>query len=221
MISLVMLSWERIDNIISNINQYSTYKLIDEIIVFNNNNKHTLRGIENNKLTLIESSKDLGLYTRFAASGLARNECIMHCDDDLFIPEITVNKLYEYWVNSPTLCHGTQGRFVVDDYNQNEVFGDVQIVLTRCLLVSRTNCLATFKFTLNFEDLYGVPKGNGEDIILSFVSMHNSGKLNRVYNLPYLDYFDKVNIAIYKRWNQHIEHRTKVVKRCKNLLGIS
>ncbi|NWJ53084.1 MAG: hypothetical protein HXX14_19715 [Bacteroidetes bacterium] len=226
MISLVMLSWERIDNIIYNINQYSTYKLIDEIIVFNNNNKHTLRNIENSKLTLIESSKDLGLYSRFAAAGLARNECIMHCDDDLFIPELTINKLYEYWSKYPALCHGTQGRLIINDYNQNEVFGEVQIALTRCLLVSRTNCLSAFKFSLCFEDLCGVPKGNGEDIMLSFIAMHNSGKLNRSYNLPYLDYFEKDNedhlhVAICKRWNQHIEHRTKIVRRCKDLLGIN
>ncbi|MCL4481034.1 MAG: hypothetical protein M1445_00170 [Bacteroidetes bacterium] len=225
MISLVMLSWNRVDNVVNFINYYSSYKLIDEIIVFNNNNKFDLRNIQNNKLILIESSKDMGLYTRFAAAGLANNECIMHCDDDLFIPEDTVNRLYEYWSQSPQLCHGTQGRFVINDYNMNEVFGEVQIVLTRCMLVSRANCLSAFKFALNFEDLYSEPKGNGEDIMLSFISISNSGKLNRSYNLPFYDCIDKNNddglpIAICRRWKKHIEHRSIVVKRCKSLLGI-
>lgn len=225
MISLVMLSWNRVANVIKYIGHYSSYELIDEIIVFNNNNKISLHGIENSKVILIESSKDLGLYSRFAASGLAKNECIMHCDDDLFIPEETVNKLYEYWSKFPDLCHGTQGRFVVNDYNMREVFGEVQIVLTRCMLVSRVNCLSAFKFSRDFEDLYCEPKGNGEDIILSFISMSIGGELNRSYNLPYYDCIDMNNndgspVAISRRWKLHTAHRTLVVKRCKCLLNI-
>jgi len=225
MISLVMLSWNRVENVINNVSKYSAYKLIDEIIVFNNNNKFNLHCIENSKVILIQSSKNMGFYPRFAAAGLAKNKCIMYCDDDLFIPEETVNKLYELWSESPELCHGTQGRFVVNDYNMKEVFGEVQIVLTRCILVSRINCLSAFKFTIDFDDFYSEPKGNGEDIILSFISMSKSGKLNRSYDLPFYDYIDTndvdgLPIATCRRWKQHEEHRTKIVKRCKYLLGI-
>jgi hypothetical protein len=216
-----MLNWERVSNLLCNVNHYQRYALIDEIIVFNNNRKYDLRKIGNNKLTLIESTKDLGLYSRFAAAGLARNSCIMHCDDDVFIYESTVNRLYTYWLKNPLICHGLQGRIVGDCYNPQDAFGNVHIVLTKCMLVSKSNCLSAFLFSLNFSDIPGEPVGNGEDIILSYVSMYNARRYNMVYRLPYYSYPEHSSISIHQRWKHHFEHRTKVLRRCQKLLGMS
>lgn len=219
-----MLCWERVDNVIKIINQYSSYKVINEIIIFNNNNRHRLPQMDCDKIVVIESSKDLGLFSRFAAAGLASNECIMHCDDDLIIPEDTVNDLYKQWKSNPSICHGTQGRIVMNEYNLTNVFGRVHIILTRCMLTSRTNCLRSLQFSNKFADLTCEPKGNGEDIILSFISISRSGELNICHELPYKDFPETLedsdkSIAISKRWGKHVEHRTNVVKRCRDLLG--
>ena len=47
---------------------------------------------QNDKVTVIESSKGYGLYSRFAAADWPIIY-VMHCDDDLFVPEETVNTL--------------------------------------------------------------------------------------------------------------------------------
>ncbi len=224
MLSLIMLSWERVENVINNIRQYSTYKIIDEIIVFNNNYKYRLPNLNSDKVIVIESSKDIGLFTRFVAAGIASNECIMHCDDDLIVPEGTVNELYKQWNLNPMLCHGTQGRVINEEYNMKNVYGRVHIVLTRCMLTSRTNCLLALQFSVLFKDIICEPKGNGEDIILSFISISKSGELNICHKLPYNDFQENFEegdklIAISKRWEKHVEHRSNVVKRCRNLLG--
>ena len=223
MISLIILNWERVDNIISSVKKYSDYKLIDEIIVFNNNHKYRLNHIASDKVVVIESSRDLGLYTRFSAAGLARNNCIMYCDDDLFMPEKTIEKLYAQWLKLPNVCHGVNGRMVKDLYNMAGAFGEVPVILTRCMLVSKAICLAAFNFSLCFDDLVCEPKGNGEDIILSFVAISKSGQLNRSHKLPYIelpDNEDGTSVAISKRWKNHINHRTKVLVRCRDLLGL-
>ena len=223
-ISVIMLSWERVDNVLNSVSRYLTYKLIDEIIVFNNNSKYSLRAMANDKVTVIESSKDMGLYSRFAAAGLAHNLCVMHCDDDLFVPEETVNTLYECWSNAPGICHGTHGRKFTDKYNVDDAYGDVPIVLTRCMMVSKTNCISALGFSTYFLDLLCEPEGNGEDIILSFVSMSNSKSLNKSYRLPHFNYngykHDKNDAgnSIHTRWKYHVQHRTNIINRCKLLL---
>jgi len=221
-ISLIILNWKREENVINNVRRYALYRLIDQVIIFNNNGEVNLKHLSGGTVTVVESSADLGLFTRFAAAGLAKNACIMHCDDDLFVPEETVDALYKEWFMRPDICHGLEGRLIFDKYNRNNVIGDVHVVLTRCLLVSKRNCLSAFTFSLNFQDLPGEPAGNGEDIILSYVSMHNGKQLNRTYRLPYQEHNDTdqndAPVAIFRRWRHHLAHRTMVVNRCKKLL---
>jgi hypothetical protein len=225
-ISLIILNWKRAGNVINNINHYMSYRLVDEIILFNNNPDFDLKDIGNDKITVIESSRNLGLFPRYAAAGLARNSCILHCDDDLFLPEATVNQLYRHWTNNKHICHGLEGRRVGHEYNTDNAIGEVQIVLTRCLMVSRFNCLSALLFSTYFEDMPGEPKGNGEDIILSYIAMHNSRQFNRTYKLGYSnypDYIDKqdgTSDSIHRSFPFHVQHRTAVAKRCSKLLNI-
>lgn len=223
---MILLNWKRLNNVMNNISHYISYQLVDEIIVFNNNPDVDLKKISNSKITVIEGSKNMGLYPRFAAAGLAKNPCILHCDDDLLIPEITVNELYKQWLNEKTICHGLEGRFISNEYNTSNAIGNVHVVLTRCMMVSKTNCLYAFAFTGNFDDLPSEPKGNGEDIILSYVSMFYSKKFNKTYKLKYTnypDYKDKpdgTSDSIHRVFPRHSQHRTAVIGRCRRLLGI-
>lgn len=222
MVSLIMLSWERLSNTLNNIETYSKYEIVNELFVFNNNHNIVIPNMKIEKVKIIQSSKDLGLFTRYAAAGLAKNDCIMHCDDDLLIPESTVNELYEHWNSKPWACHGTQGRIVNDGYNMKNVHGEVHVVLTRCMLTHRLNCLEALKYANAFRDLTCEPVGNGEDIIISFIATKNSGMPNFAYQILYHDYPDTLSdmdkrIAISKRWSEHVAHRTKVVNRCISL----
>lgn len=221
MISLIMLNWERPHFLLNSISHYLGYKSVGEIIVFNNNKNYNFKGLGNSKLTVIESSRDMGLYTRLAASGLAKYKCILHCDDDILIPEHTINELYKKWLARPDICHGIHGRMVGSGYDVTNAFGRVHVVLTRCVLVSKQSCLLAYLLTDALPDMKAVPHGNGEDIILSMVAMKRSGLLNMCYRLPYYDYKESANhIAISKRWSNHIEHRTQMVKACSRILRL-
>jgi hypothetical protein len=225
-ITVIMLNWKREANVINNINHYMSYGLVKEIIVFNNNPASNLKNIGNNKVTIIESSRNLGLYPRYAAAGLARSSCVLHCDDDLFIPEETVNGLYHHWLNNQEICHGLEGRRIGREYNTANVIGDAHVILTRCLMVSKFNCLSAYGFTPWFEDLPGEPRGNGEDIILSYVSMYNSGRLNRTHACTYHNYrnyirnSDGSSDSIHQTYPDHLRHRTEVVRRCKTMFNL-
>lgn len=210
-----------------NVRQYLTYQRVDEVFIFNNNPRVNLREIplfRHKKIALIQSSKDLGFTTRFAAAGLASNQCILFADDDLFIPEPTVDMLSDYWEEDPRICHGTQGRFIYGDrYNGETAFGQVHVVLTRCLAASKRNCLEAFYLSNEFLDLdrKGEPRGNGEDIILSYVSMSNAGRFNRAYNLAYQNFKEDSRISTCLRFKDHYDHRSKVVQRCQQLLPLT
>lgn len=223
MISAIILSWNRIDNLIGLLHEYSQYRIVSEIIVFNNNPQHdlksTIEGI-NPGIILIQTNKDLGMYTRFAAAGLASNNCILYVDDDIFVPESTVAELHTRWLAAPGQCHGTHGRNAIGGYVPLDRFGQVKIVLTRCLMTSKENCLRAFRLALQFEHLNSFPKGNGEDIILSYSSILSSGSLNKAYELPTTDLPGSKNeeSSIHKRWPGHYAHRLTVVHLCEKLL---
>jgi hypothetical protein len=71
-----------------------------------------------------------------------------------------------------------------------------------------------------FDDIVGVPHGNGEDIILSFAAMAMSRSLNFAYPLHAEHYPNADAAAIHRRWAGHIEHRQQVVRRCRKVFSL-
>lgn len=226
MITAVLLNWKRPKDVTKIISTYQNYSLIDEILVFNNNVNKKIKIRNSKKLTIIDSSKDLGLYTRFSASSLAKNRCIMLCDDDILITMDTLKKLYSKWRMEPNICHSLHGRMVNNKYSVIDAYGEVHVCLTRCTLVDRRICALTLTIVDRFEDLPCLPKGNGEDIIMSFVAMYASRKFNKAYNYDLFNFsghasFDKGEevLPIHLRWPGHLPHRQRVVERCIKVFG--
>lgn len=227
MITLIMLSWDRIDNVCDLVKEYKKYDRINEIIIFNNNNCHDLKpflDFTNKKVKLIQSTADMGLYTRFAAASLTSNACILFTDDDILLPEATIEELYSKWTSDRQRCFGTYGRSVDGGYSVKDTYGPVKVILTRCLMTNKGNCINALKLTPKFSHLASIPKGNGEDIILSYTAILSSGKLNLSYRLPTVDLpghkynADGTSSSIHKRWPDHYKHRQKVVNICEQLL---
>ena len=227
MISVVMLNWKRPLNVEHNALAYLKYDLVSEVIVFSNADKPLEFATMPFGLTVIRSTNDLGLYTRFAAASLAVRRCIMHTDDDLFIPEGTLNILYKAWTAAPEVCHSLHGRDVSSGYRFINVYGLVEVALTRCMLVDRVHCAQSLMHVHEFDDLEAHPRGNGEDIILSFVAMRASGRLNVAHDLPLKNYPGHADpipgeekLSIHKRWPGHAKHRQQVLHRCREVFGI-
>jgi hypothetical protein len=220
MITVVTLNWARPANTVLNLRRYAAYRSVSQILCFNNGPSLSLMGKLPEKCVLIESTRDLGLHTRLATASLASTEALFHTDDDIVVPEATIYSLYAALQQAPRCCHGLYGREVRPVYQTANVFGPVEVVLTRAVMCSRTTNNAALAAMPYFHDLESVPRGNGEDIILSFAAMASSRMLNIAYPLPSKNYSDETGCAIHQRWPRHLAHRQSVVTRCRQLFGL-
>ena len=220
MISVVLLSWQREPAVRRICAQLAGYPLVDEIFVWNNNPDRHL-SLPGTKIRMVNSSCDLGLFTRFAAASLARNSCVLFHDDDLEASEAVLIELYVHWSQRPEVCHTLFGRNTSPSgqYNTDLAYGPVEIALTRYTLVHRQVCMEALARTPRFSDLPGVPVGNGEDIILSYAALATSGRPNQAHRLPATE-FGQDAASIHLRFPGHIEHRTRIIRRCREVFPV-
>ncbi len=224
-LSLIMLNWVRIENVRMLVQHYCSLELVGEIFVFNNNPEFDIRGYfeKYDKVTVIQSSKDLGLYTRFAAASLTSNRGVIFVDDDIMVPDFTIERLYDGWKKYPDSCHGIIGRDIRGGYRPVDTYGDVKIILTRCLLTSRNTCIKALEFSRIFDHLECIPRGNGEDIIISYRAILETGLFNKAYPLPYQNLEGHrsnqgASSAIHQRFPGHYAHRQAIVNICEEIL---
>ena len=87
----------------------------------------------------------------------------------------------------------------------------VDVIVARALPGPKRNAARFFIHDSPFPMLKsGQPKGNGEDIVFSYVTKAYSGKLNEVHNLPFKEL--PAPQAIHHRVSGHWEHRTRVMQ---------
>lgn len=221
LITAVILNWKRSEGVEQICRQLNDFELISEIIVWNNNPEMQIH-LDEEKARVINCDDDFGLFTRFAAASLAKNECILFHDDDITAPESTLRFLYEKWRQSPDRCHTAFGRNPKNgEYSMNTQYGPVEITLTRYVMTHRCVAVHALSKTPQFADIPGVPVGNGEDIILSYASSEISGKLNIAYQTETKDLYEEDEHAINTRFPDHIAHRTRIIERCKEVFTSS
>jgi SAM-dependent methyltransferase len=231
-ISLVILNWMRPAGVMRLLQEYSEYSLIDDFIVFNNNRDFNFPSNVIPGLKVVNASTDFGLSTRFAAALLAKNDIVLIHDDDQFLFEESVEKLHQAYIRDPDIIHGIYGR-PVDETNRyliyggkarpNLAFGDMDIVLTLCMLVNKKYIGEYFKNIHEFYNLIKYTQGNGEDIIMSYTVKSLSKRFNRTYDLPRINRESITaysnTVALSKRAaGFHTALRTEVLRQCKHLL---
>jgi len=213
----VLLNWRRPDNVARIVAGWRESGLVDEGIVWNNNPDEPLA--LDGQARVINASHDLGLYTRFAAACLARNECVLIQDDDIVLPTESIAALHEAWRRDPDVLHGVFGRIpdALGLYTlRNAIEEHVPMVLTRAVLTHRRHAAAFFEFAPAFEALQrdGRPYGNGEDILFSYAVMRHSGRLNRAHRVPVLELPSPDGINTRDR-GDHLAHRTRLMRACQ------
>jgi Glycosyl transferase family 64 domain len=185
-----------------------SYSKFSNVIVVNN-------GVPFNsppkECTLITSNSDLGLFSRFAIASLCLTPAVAIVDDDLEIPEMSMRFLYEMWKQKPDILHGIDGRCISGEgYGYGDYYGQCPIVLTRGLITTPEMCAKAMTHIRKFQnDVQGVPVGNGEDILLSFVA----GGRNMAYPVPITPLPDHQS-PIHKRIPNHLEIRNRAVNWC-------
>ena len=229
MFSIVMMNWKRPDNTCKIVHLYKDLEQVGQIYVMDNSGSLSLSDFSEgsqSKLTLITSSSDLSLFSRFSVGALVKTNAVLYCDDDIIVPTRVLAELYNYWRSAPDVVHGLFGRALPPNmnYNTTNVVGVCTVVLTRMAVTSRfisaaalTNCIR-----MEQDGLAGDPRGNGEDIVLSYTAMALSNRGNRAYKLPFTNHgYDDVN-AISVRVKDHLAFRDRVVKWSrKNILKMS
>lgn len=214
MISAVILNWKRPANVARIVEGWQSSGLVNDPIVWNNNPDSTIKFCSTR---VVNTCQDWGLYTRFAAGLLARNDCILWQDDDLELPVESLTRLIDAWKAEPSRVHGVFGRgprldgSYAQDFRGNH---EVPVVLTRALVASKQNAVNFFQHLRRFEHLQRdtKPLGNGEDIIFSYVAMKESGVPNRVHNVAVKEL--PAPHAIHARAG-HFGHRTKLMRACE------
>jgi len=234
-ISMVVMNWLRphlLKDVILPL--VTKYKLIDEIII-SHGREDTYFEFDHPKIVNRkdwgEINEYYGLSRRFLAASEASNEIILMIDDDCYPNEFALETLCNAYTENPNRIVGSWGRILSKGctYNCVDSFGDVMIVLTKCMLFNKELGYEFFKYAPIASEIIkqGKPFWNGEDIFMSAVATNYYGNPN--YTVPnILQYMhdnvnSKKNHKIVKgvsSWRGHREFRTKMSRFCKEYFKI-
>ena len=191
--TLIILNWKRPGNVIKIINELHDYPNLTTIIVSNGHSNNQLFFKDFNKvISYNDSNLNLvyGLDLRFLRSLSAPTEKIIIIDDDILIDQNNLTKMLNNYENNPNRIVGYEGRNMESDTHYYKIQPKspyCDIVLTRLLVCDKMLCNLFFKCKPIVENIYkeGIPYGNGEDIVLSFIGklFYNIKKHYLVNNL--------------------------------------
>ena len=97
----VILNWKRPANVARILEGWESGNVVTEAIAWNNNPESSFR---HHWAKVINCSRDLGLYTRFAAACLASNDCVLIQDDDLELSADSIPRLVAAWREGSGYC---------------------------------------------------------------------------------------------------------------------
>jgi len=219
-VTLVMLSWKRIDNLIAAIEEEFDGTLVSEVIVWNNNPEEDLTGRLPANVRLIQTNEDFGMRTRFGAALFAHNDCILLHDDDLIIPSSSIQTLHNHWKDTPEVMHGIFGATPRGDntYGSEVSDGVAEMVIGRCMMLHRQYCadFFTMEREMPAQEDHSAPKGQ-EDILMSYFVADQAGRHNKIHSLPIQELLS--NESICERPG-HYEQRTEFMQMCQEKFDV-
>jgi hypothetical protein len=219
-LSLVILNWKRPELLKKIIETYDSYSFINEIVIWNNDAQELVSIDTQKEVRIINCKFDAGLDSRFAAASLAKNDAILIHDDDLLLPEICLEFLFHKYLEDPMIIHGLSGRNNKQGtYFMKTVYGEVDIVLTICMIINKKYIAEYFKVIPLFDQLRIYGCGNGEDIIMNYLVRKITQRKNRAYNLPRQNFNILAHVYEHAIHNRplHQEVRNELVRLCEEL----
>lgn len=174
-------------------------KCVDEIIISNGKKKTSLITSDfmkypPNYIKILdhygEKNTEYGLTLRFLSALEASNEYVLIMDDDIIPSKKTISFLLEKIKKEPDVIHGIYGRSFDEkgEYSYENLFGEVPIILTRCMITTREKCkyfMDNFRFFETDLIKNSKPYWNGEDMLFSLLSIQCTGKMNHAYDLEH------------------------------------
>ena len=178
---------------------------IDEILLLHANEKTAFEFVHEKvkNIDAIKHNNEMGLSLRFYFCQIARNQWVLHLDDDMEFTTEALNELIvEYGRNSKRIV----GRFGRDftpgnsfnGYNSKNRHKNSEVVLTKLMLMERQTCSEFFNHShLVWDDIIlhngEGPLWNGEDIFMSLVANHvykKDGKESTQFNNYAMDWLN-------------------------------
>jgi hypothetical protein len=220
MLSVVVLNFNRPNFIKYNIlPTLEKYKEIDEIIISNGKESTAIQVPNAKCLDHTGEVNDIyGLTLRFFSALEAKNDNILIIDDDIIPSEETVKELVNFLLSEPNRLHGIYGRnFKNGSYSYENVFGEVPMVLTRCLVCKKEMCqyfMDNFRKYENELVKNSKPYWNGEDILFSLLSIKKYGKLPMAYDMGHYNRIaNYINVGeAISMGNEHESYRKEASK---------
>lgn len=194
MITLCMLNWNRPEILRDAIlPTMARYAMIDEIIV-SHGREDTRFDFETPDARVVmrddwgEVNREYGIARRWLCWELARNETVLSLDDDLLLPETSVEFLWRGVCGRPGVMHGTVHMPGADSYMPREA-GDAMSV-SGAYLAPRALGRACLERAGEAEDdvrdpFKAFPLWDGDDVFASLIARRISGRSNVAHRVLY------------------------------------
>jgi len=220
MISLLINTFDRYENLEKILDIQSKYDIIDEILVFNNGKQE--KEYSSSKVKVIRASYDVGLRSRWILGALAKNNCLFVQDDDLIVPESVFKMIFGHFLFDPNRVYGIFGRQIDFDhsYDLNKlVYGEADLALTRLACFPKM----LIPYILESEDRilpcrYPKPaEFPYDDILLSFTCLSAFNKKPFIVkNIDSVSNLDTDN-QLHKNMD-FMTNRFDIIKKCKEII---
>ena len=207
--SLVILNWKRPHLVRRVLPIYAGYANVGEVVLWNNGGER----IDIPGIIVVRSSVNLGIYARFAAAMLCRHDPITFVDDDLLLPESTLDGLLQSWQTENTAVHGLVGRNPNGRYDFLDRFGPVEIVVGRCAVVAKAIVARALQDAIACPcEIMGSECSVADDIILS----HAGQGQNRALCLPFEEFPEHADQHSMSLRPGHQARRTEILRWCRD-----
>jgi hypothetical protein len=218
-ISLLINHWNRPDNVKRILEQQVGIADIAEIILFNNNKKSSFH-CEHPKVRILNSNYDFGLRTRWIMGALATNDVLVFQDDDIMIGEVVFKAFLSSIRQDSARAYSLHGRNLggMNEYNFQDAFGEVDIVLTRAACIHKRVIPHILKAEYEFYAAarrYPKPiEFPGDDIFLSCCMSALYGKKHVALCLPHENLPDE-NALSMRCGREYQRTRTEIMRTCQ------
>ena len=190
MISAVLLSWRRPENLRQIIASLWSWDRVSEVIVWNNDPEMHIQAPDR-RVTVINSSRNFYCFARYAMVPLLANDTVLFHDDDLCLRPEQLEQIYVEYAKDAGRVYGPFGKRIVDGllYEQTPAgprarqnhYGEVDIILGRCSLFNRSlyqRALKHIPLPIKYED----------DVAFSLAATKASGRRHIAIKVgPFVD----------------------------------
>jgi hypothetical protein len=178
---------------------------IDEVILLHTNPKTAFKYVHP-KVVNIDATKEnskLGQSVRFYFCQFAKNDWVVHLDDDMEFTEKTLNKMMAEFSKDTHRIVGKFGKNFKENsffngYSSKNTRKESDIILSKFMVLERNICSAFFNYShLIWEDIVlndgDGPLWNGADIFMSLVANRVYGQEKNNYAMDWLDVHNAPN----------------------------